>query len=138
MATVNPETQAHAAAGLSFLSLPPEIRNMIYRLLLVADRPLGCFTKETDDTRYCHPNIKWASLGEYHIQPVVLRVCWQLYREESPIINGEKTYGISSRPVALDDNKVRMSSFRYSEIADGRSTFWDSSMEKFQRFQILK
>ena len=138
MATVDPETQAHATAGVNFLGLPPEVRNMIYRLLLVADKPLSGSKYEREMESEHNSGREWASLGEYHLQPAMLRVCWQLYREGSPILNRENTFGIRIRIVhPVDDNGIAMSSFRCSFINDGLSSFWDSSMDKFQRFEIL-
>ncbi|MCJ1261701.1 hypothetical protein MMC22_001567 [Lobaria immixta] len=136
MATANSETQAHAADGPTFLGLPPEVRNMIYRLLLVADKPLNSSKKEHEVKFPRKSGLAWASLGEYHLQPAILRVCWQLYREASPILNCENTLGIRIRTVAVEDRGT-MSSFRCSVLTDGLSSFWDSSMDKFQRFEIV-
>lgn len=49
MEKVSPDTKAYAIAVPSFLSLPGEVRNMIYRQLLVADEPLGCETEKELD-----------------------------------------------------------------------------------------
>lgn len=84
-----PRTQAHAAAGRSFLDLPAEVRIMIYRLLLVANKPLGS-SDDYDDVMLP----VWVVFGEYQLQPAILRTCRQLHHEASPILNGENTYGI--------------------------------------------
>ena len=136
MATADSETQAHAANEPNFLSLPPEVRNMIYRLLLVADKPLDSTKEEHEEEFPRESGLAWASLGRYHLQPAILRVCWQLYRETSPILNCENTFGIRIRQVAVEDRGT-MSSFRCSVLTDGLSSFWDSSMDKFQRFEIV-
>ena len=132
MATVDPETQARAAAGPTLLSLPLEVKNMIYRLLLVANKPLS-----SQNQGYEYGGPEWASLGEYHLQPAILRVSWQLHREASVILNCENTFGIRIRPVVDKDGDVVTSSFRNSHFTDGLSSFWDSSMDKFQRFEIV-
>lgn len=86
-----PRTRAHVAAGPTFLGLPAEVRNMIYRLLLVADRPLGSEAgNELDDC----PEIDWAKYGDYHLQPAILCTCRQVHREARPILFGENTIGI--------------------------------------------
>lgn len=86
-----PTTRAHVAAGPTFLGLPAEVRNMIYRLLLVADRPLGSENgNEFDDC----PELEWAEYGEYHLQPAILCTCRQVYQEAKPILFGENTIGI--------------------------------------------
>lgn len=91
MATLDPETQAHAAAGPSLLDLPPEVRNLIYRLLLVTDQILG-IKREGEFPFFPRP--VWAGFRKYGLQPAILRVCWQLHREASLILNGENTFGI--------------------------------------------
>ena len=81
--------QAHVDGGPSFLSLPLEVRIMIYRLLLVADKPLAC----GDKTRIApwDKKLRWARFGEYDLQPAILCVCLQIHREASPILYRENT-----------------------------------------------
>lgn len=83
-----PKTQAFVAAGSSFLGLPAEVRNMIYRLLLVADKPLG--SEAGNEVG----RLAWAEFGEYHLQPAILRTCRQVHQEAMLILNGENTIGI--------------------------------------------
>lgn len=85
---MNSETQVDPVAGPNFLDLPAEIRNMIYRLLLVADKTLGNEDEDPGSTPV------WASFGEYHLQPAILGACLQVYREASPILMGQNTFGI--------------------------------------------
>ena len=91
---MDPETQVHDAAGLSFLCLPAEVRNMIYRLLLVVEKPLGSTENENLPAELRGRGPVWANAGEYHLQPAILSVCSQIYREASPILNGEYTFVI--------------------------------------------
>lgn len=89
---MDPEPQVHmdtsTVNGPSFLGLSAEVRNMVYRLLLVADKPLGISPQKRISLS------KWATFGEYHLQPAILGVCQQVYREASPFLNRENTFGI--------------------------------------------
>lgn len=139
MATVDSETQAHAANEPNLLGLPPEVRNMIYCLLLVADKPLSCSKNEHEKKFPRKSGLVWASLGEYHLQPAILRVCSQLYREASPILNCENTFGIRIREVVeyQVSEGYGLCSHRRFALTDERSSFRNSSMDKFQRFEIV-
>ena len=94
--------QAHVDGGPSFLSLPFDVRIMIYRLLLVADEPLACECGTGIDPE----DLQWAYSGEYHLQPAILRACSQLHREASPILYRENTVVIQVDgfdPAAVED-----------------------------------
>ena len=140
MATVSPETEAHATAVLSLLSLPGEVRNMIYRLLLVADSPLGCETEKELDA---DSKPIWANFGEYHLHPAILRVCRQLNRETSSILNGENTFGIQiygfdDRYLSGTYSKAKTVLLNFQLDFDSRSfPKCVAPIKKFQRFEIL-
>lgn len=105
---MDPEAQIHTGTEPGFLGLPPEVRNMIYRLLLVASKPLGNKTRDPYPDKwekYPHKRFVskmtdagsspvWARFGKYRLQPAILRVCQLVYREASPVLNGENTFGI--------------------------------------------
>lgn len=141
MATVDSDTQAHAANEPNLLGLPPELRNMIYRLLLVADKPLSSSKNEHEEKFPRKSGLVWASFGEYHLQPAILRVCSQLYREASPILNCENTFGIRIRiPEAVEyevAERHELCSYPRFALTEERSSFRNSSMDKFQRFEIV-
>lgn len=82
------------AAGPSLLGLPAEVRNMVYRLLLVADKPLGSKTRNPSYTPDNGLRIEWAKFGKYHLQPAILCTCRQVYQEAKPVLFGENTIGI--------------------------------------------
>ncbi|MCJ1428301.1 hypothetical protein MMC29_006210 [Sticta canariensis] len=82
---MDPETQVNTVAELSFFTLSLELRYMIYRLLLVADKPLGTVT---------YPVSEWASFGRYDLHPAILCTCWQVFQEASAILKSENTFGI--------------------------------------------
>lgn len=140
MATVPPETQAHAIALPSFLGLPGEIRNMIYRLLLVADKPLGCETKKELDA---DSKPIWANFGEYHLHPAILRVCQQLNREAISILHGENTFGIHIYGFGyrfLDGTYTKAKTVLLNFQLDFDSRSFPNCVgpiHKFQRFDIL-
>ncbi|MCJ1269429.1 hypothetical protein MMC22_009321 [Lobaria immixta] len=140
MATVSPETEVHATAVPSLLGLPGEVRNMIYRLLLVADSPLGCETEKELDA---DSKPIWANFGEYHLHPAILRVCRQLNREASSILNGENTFGIQiygfgHRYMSGAYIKAKTVLLNFQLDFDSRSfPKCVGPINKFQRFEIL-
>lgn len=95
---------------------------MIYRLLLVADKPLRMKTEKAERVLPKPFGPVWASFGECCLHPAILRVCWRLHREASPILNGENTYGI-----CIDGLCHFLGSFRK----------YCASIDKFQRFEIV-
>ena len=136
--------QAHVDGGLSFLSLPLEVRIMIYRLLLVSDKPLAC----EEGTGIEEPH--WANSGEYNLQPAILRACSQLHREASPILYGENTVVIQvcSFEFSADsetefgsegDTEARIFFMKF-ELDDGvfyqPCPPWPPSIDQFQRVEI--
>ncbi|MCJ1426023.1 hypothetical protein MMC29_003925 [Sticta canariensis] len=139
--------QEHVDGGPSFLSLPLEVRIMIYRLLLVSDKPLACEYGTGIDLE----ELQWANSGEYHLQPAILRACSQLHREASPILYRENTvviqvYGfdftadyesdLESDPEFEDVMEARMF-FMNCELDNGM--FYQAcppSIEQFQRVEI--
>lgn len=100
-----PKTQDHVAAGPSFLDLPAEVRNMIYRLLLVADQPLGSGATESEDI-YDASGLEWAKFREYHLQPAILCTCRQVYQEARPLLIGENTIGIQIYGCEVQDSSL--------------------------------
>ena len=95
MATTNPQEFNHGAQT-TFLSLPPEIRNEIYSLALVEDRPLR--------VRTVHP---------YLLEPGLLATNKQVRSEALGIWYGENLFEIDgSSPAvkflrATSDDKLR-------------------------------
>lgn len=118
-----PRTKAHTAAGPSFMDLPAEVRNMIYRLLLVRDQTLG-----SEDIAHEIAELEWAQFRGYHLQPAILRVCRQLHQEASAILNGENTFGIQ-----IYGREFQINS-RYTSESDFEA---DSSDEWETRVQIF-
>ena len=135
--------QAHVDGGPSFLSLPVEVRIMIYRLLLVADKPLACAYGTAIDLE----ELDWANSGEYHLQPAILRACSQLHREASPILYRENTVVIqvcgfeitadSETEFGSEDDTEARTFFMNFELVNGM--FYQAcppSIELFQRVEI--
>ena len=58
------------------MSLLLKVQIIIYRLLLVADKPLAC----GDKTRIAPwgKKLRWARFGEYDLQPAIFCVCLQI------------------------------------------------------------
>lgn len=161
---MDPKTEVqYTAAGPSFLGLPPEVRNMIYRLLLVANKPLGTMTKY----KRTKSRPVWAKFGKYHLEPAVLRVCLQVYQEAGPILTGENTFGIyigrekdlpkyqeseydsedsiivEHKKGFVDEDKA-MTELMYLHLDEDRFRGWtdrklvdyDVATQNFQRFEI--
>lgn len=149
-AKMDPETQVHDAARLSFLCLPAEVRNMIYRLLLVAEKPLGSTENENLPAELKGRGPVWANAGEYHLQPAILSVCSQIYREASSILNGENTFAIyiSGYDDEFDDEQydyggensgratTKLMNFQY-DVALGVFQNCNAPFSKFERFELL-
>ncbi|MCJ1466910.1 hypothetical protein MMC07_005532 [Pseudocyphellaria aurata] len=136
-----PETQAYVWTGLGFLSLPAELRNMVYRLLLVSDKPLGnevC----NEVPRGVRP-AWWAYFRQYDLQPAILRTCRQVHREARSILDGENTVGIH-----IYGSEVHHFSYDVNDYFELKRVFMnfefgrDSGkcipcIERFQRFEIV-
>lgn len=147
---MDPDTQVHDAAGLSFLCLPAEVRNMIYRLLLVAEKPLGSTENENLPSELRgRGGPVWANSGEYHLQPAILSVCWQVNREASPILNGENTFVIYICGYdEFEDEQytygeeisghatTKLMNFQY-DVALGVFLNCNAPFSKFERFELL-
>lgn len=131
--------QAHVDGGPSFLSLPLEVRIMIYRLLLVANKPLACEYGTGIDLE----EPPWAKSGAYHLQPAILRTCSQLHREASPILYRENTvviqvYGFDFTPdyetdLESEDALQARALFMNFDLDNVKSYL---SIEQFQRVEI--
>ena len=119
MVKMDPETQVHTVTGPSFLSLPLELRNIIYRLLLVSDKPLGTKTYSVSE---------WASFGRYDLHPAILRVCSQVCQEASPILNSENTFGIyiSGDKDIIGDEDLS----EYGDISDSEDSSEDEDISR--------
>lgn len=75
-------------AGFRFLSLPPEIRLIIYKELLVQSDGLHrtfCMCE------YC-PNLKSRSVGRDHLNPSLLRTNKAIYNEALPVLYSNNTF----------------------------------------------
>lgn len=122
-----PRIPAYTAAGPSFLGLPVEVRIMIYRLLLVADKPLGSRAGNGLD------ELEWAWFGEYHLHPAILRVSWQLHQEASPMLNGENTFGIQIYGFDWNESEAE-SDFGFDDVFTEK---WEVEMKPlFMDFEL--
>lgn len=139
-----PEAQAHAASGRSFLDLPTEVRFMIYRLVVVADKTLG--SKAGIEIE--NSGLEWAKFGKYGLQPAILRVCWQMHREASPILYGENTFGLQILGFEDEEEFDDQSGYGSSELKTETKIFLMNyalnmgfhripSIGKFQRVEIM-
>lgn len=150
-----PRSHVYVGAGPSLLGLPAEVRNMIYRLLLVADKPLG--NEAGNEFGFSRP--QWAKFREYHLQPAILRTCRQVHQEARPILFGENTIGIqiyattaqdefdsdssdsfSSGDSSSDEDEMEPKTlFMNFELKRGPSYSQDHipSIKKFQRIEIV-
>ena len=112
---------------------------MIYRLLLVADKPLRMKTEKAERVLPKPFGPVWASFGECCLHPAILRVCWRLHREASPILNGENTYGICIDGLCHFPELgtlARNSNFQFDDVL-GSFRKYCASIDKFQRFEIV-
>lgn len=134
---MDPKTQAHAAAGQSFLGLPPEVRNMIYRILLVNDKTLGSHSPAMS-------RAEWTS--EFGLHPAILRVCSQLHREASSILNSENTIGIYICGFVNEDEEESGEEVERRDSEDecganiivmNNRVLYSALISKFQRFEIV-
>ncbi|MCJ1469777.1 hypothetical protein MMC07_008419 [Pseudocyphellaria aurata] len=138
------ETQAQGAFGPSLLDLPIEVRFMIYHLVLVADKTLGSGAGlEIDGSGF-----EWARSEEYGLQPAILRVCWQMHREASPILYGQNTFGLQICGWEDEDEFDDQSGYGSSELVTETKILLMHyalntgfhripSIDKFQKLQIV-
>ncbi|KAM7191193.1 hypothetical protein V8F33_009064 [Rhypophila sp. PSN 637] len=76
--------------SFEFLSLPGEIRNKIYRLVL-------CDHEVIDNYTYSQiPAHSGCARGELHKSAQLLRTCRQIHTEAMPILYGENTFQIDT------------------------------------------
>lgn len=78
---------------LSFLTLPGEIRNMIYRLVFVRSKPFGDSKKRFSTTGDNSEPI-WEQYGQFGLSPALLQTCRKVYNEASHILYSENRFGI--------------------------------------------
>lgn len=76
---------------VTLLSLPPEIRNQIYRRVLIYNSQVGHFLRPRTE------NAQSGALRSSSTRnaPSILRICRQIYREASPILYSETTFTFS-------------------------------------------
>ncbi|KAI7082329.1 hypothetical protein KC356_g8465 [Hortaea werneckii] len=91
----SPDTMMDGALDQSasaLLSLPPELRNEIWRYLLVHAASPSPSRREIDRKKHHHRSLAERGLREPHICTNLLRTCKQANAEATPILYGENTF----------------------------------------------
>ncbi|KAL8717685.1 MAG: hypothetical protein Q9225_005093 [Loekoesia sp. 1 TL-2023] len=106
---------------LSFLTLPPEIKNMIYRELLVSSAPI----KKPHKLVCAKRNIMLDSFQPVKdIDSTILRVCRSIYDEALPVLYGQNTFEFA-KPRKFQDfshGYLEKGWFGFRESETGRFT----------------
>lgn len=85
----------------SFLDLPAELRNEIYRLCLVVSRPLKVMHQEQGPTlRICNQFNSASTCQQESWAPGLLRSCKQINHEAASILYGENVFNFGNPKVA--------------------------------------
>ena len=113
----NEQDKPQPSSAFTFLALPPELRIMVYRLILCADEPI-------------RPG---APPG---LSSSILRTCHQIRSESHPILYGENIFTIMIRP-AHDGRKEFVSLFlSFHNFARQTEMKYGPRIQDMERFHI--
>ena len=101
---------------ITLLSLPFEIRRQIYKELLVAHRPIGedSASSPRANERYVHGHF----LQDWPITVSILRTCYQVYDEASPVLYGQNIFGLKVYTFKGQERAETLTSYHIAEDND--------------------